>query len=85
MKKILTLLLLISTISYSQILTPVKWTTETKKISDTEYDFIIKATIEQNYHLYSQKTLDNGPFPAVFIFEQRMLIHHLENKIFNKK
>ncbi len=70
MKKTLALLLLITTISYSQILEPVKWTTETKKISDTEYDLIINATIEQNYHLYSQKVPNNGPLPTVFIFEK---------------
>lgn len=69
MKKTLALLLLITTISYSQILEPVKWTTETKKISDTEYDLIINATIEPNYHLYSQKVPDDGPLPTVFIFE----------------
>ena len=70
MKKILALLLLITTISHSQILEPVKWTTETKKISDTEYDLIINATIEPNYHLYSQKVPEDGPRPTIFIFEK---------------
>ena len=70
MKKTLALLLLITTISYSQILEPVKWTTETKKISDSEYVLIINATIEQNYHLYSQKVPNDGPLPTVFIFEK---------------
>jgi thiol:disulfide interchange protein DsbD len=70
MKKTLALLLLITTISYSQILEPVKWTTETKKISESEYDLIIIATIEPNYHLYSQKVPDDGPLPTVFIFEK---------------
>ncbi len=70
MKKTLTLLLLITTISYSQILEPVKWTTEAKKISDTEYDLIINATIEPNYHLYSQNVPDDGPLPTIFIFEK---------------
>ncbi len=70
MKKILTLLLLVTTISYSQILEPVKWTTETKKISDTEYELIINASIDPGYHLYSQKVPDDGPLPTVFIFEK---------------
>lgn len=70
MKKTLALLLLITTISYSQILEPVKWTTETKKISDTEYDLIINATIEPNYHLYAQKVPKGGPLPTVFIFKK---------------
>ena len=70
MKTILSILLLITTISYAQILEPVKWTTETKKISDTEYDLIIKAEIEPNYHLYSQKVPDDVPLATVFIFKK---------------
>ncbi len=70
MKKILGLLLLITTTSYSQILEPVKWTTDTKKLSDTEYELIIVATIEQDYHLYSQNVPKNGPVPTTFIFEK---------------
>ncbi|MBE0423710.1 MAG: cytochrome C biogenesis protein [Lutibacter sp.] len=53
-----------------KILEPVKWTTETKKISDTEYDLIINAAIEPNYHLYSQKVPEDGPLPTVFIFKK---------------
>jgi thiol:disulfide interchange protein DsbD len=68
-KKTLALLLFVTTIGYSQILEPVKWTTEVKKISETEYDLIINAAIEKNYHLYSQKVPDDGPLPTVFIFE----------------
>ncbi|MBJ7879612.1 protein-disulfide reductase DsbD domain-containing protein [Gelidibacter salicanalis] len=52
-----------------QIVEPVKWTTKTKKISETDYELIIVANIEQGYHLYSQKVPDNGPLPTVFIFE----------------
>ncbi|WP_299397187.1 protein-disulfide reductase DsbD domain-containing protein [uncultured Gelidibacter sp.] len=70
MKKIIYLLLLITTASYSQILEPVKWTTDIKKISDFEYDLIINANIQTNYHLYSQKVPDNGPRPTIFIFEK---------------
>lgn len=70
MRKILCLILLTKAISYSQILEPVKWTTETKKISETDYDLIITASIEKNYHLYSQNIPDNGPRPTLFIFEK---------------
>lgn len=70
MKKIIYLLLLITTAGYSQILEPVKWTTEAKKISDSEYQLIINAAIEPNYHLYSQKVPDDGPRPTTFIFEK---------------
>lgn len=60
---------LISSIGYSQILEPVKWSVSTEKISNVEYDLIIKATIEPNYHLYSLKVPEEGPLPTVFIFE----------------
>lgn len=32
---------------------PVTFTTEAKKISSTEYDILIKATIEEGWHIYS--------------------------------
>ncbi|WP_347373475.1 cytochrome c biogenesis protein CcdA [Aequorivita sp. Q41] len=73
MKKLL-LSLLVALISFtalqSQILDPVKWSTSIKKISETEYDLISKATIEDKWHLYSQVVPENGPLPTVFTFEE---------------
>jgi thiol:disulfide interchange protein DsbD len=73
MKKIY-LFLLLATISLSsvqsQILDPVKWSTSVKKISETEYDLISKATIDDNWHLYSQQVPPDGPLPTVFTFEE---------------
>ncbi len=72
MKKIyLFLLLAISLASVqSQILDPVKWSTSVKKISETEYDLIAKATIEDKWHLYSQEVPPDGPLPTLFTFEK---------------
>ncbi len=70
MRKIVILFLLMTSLTYSQILEPVKWSTEIKKISNTEYDLIIHATIDEGYHLYSQKVPDDGPLPTIFIFEK---------------
>ncbi len=53
----------------SQILDPVKWSTSIKKISETEYDLISKASIEKNWHLYSQDVPPDGPLPTLFTFE----------------
>lgn len=68
------LFLLLLTVSLasvqSQILDPVKWTTSIKKISETEYDLIAKASIEDKWHLYSQVVPDNGPLPTLFTFEK---------------
>jgi thiol:disulfide interchange protein DsbD len=39
---------------------PVKWETSVEKISDTEYDIIFKATILNEWHLYSQYNPEEG-------------------------
>lgn len=73
MNKIFLYLLLVfaSTASMqSQILDPVKWSTSVKKISETEYDLISTATIDENWHLYSQEVPEDGPLPTVFTFEE---------------
>jgi len=54
----------------SQILDPVKWSTSVKKISDTEFDLIAKASIEKGWHLYSQEVPEDGPLPTAFVFEE---------------
>ena len=73
MKKFLLFLLFISfSVAgvQSQILDPVKWTTSVKKISDTEFDLISKASIEKGWHLYSQVVPEDGPLPTAFDFEE---------------
>ena len=71
MKKLFLLLflLLLSAANYAQIHNPVKWSTSVKKISATEYDLIINAAIETNWHLYSQNVPEDGPIPTNFSFE----------------
>ncbi len=73
MRKIF-LYLLFATISVaslqSQILDPVKWSTSIKKISETEYDLVSKAFIDEGWHMYSQVVPDNGPLPTLFTFEE---------------
>lgn len=70
MKKIiLVLVLAVSFSGFSQIHDPVKWTTSTKKISDTEYELIATATIEGKWHLYSQTVPEGGPIPTTFTYE----------------
>ncbi len=53
----------------SQVLEPVKWSTSTEKISDTEYDLIVQALIDDSWHLYSQNVPEDGPIPTTFTFE----------------
>lgn len=56
-------------ISYSQIQDPVQWDTEVKKVSNTEYQLIFNALIQDHWHLYSQNLPEGGPNPTSFTFE----------------
>jgi cytochrome c biogenesis protein CcdA/thioredoxin-related protein len=58
-----------------QIINPVKWDYEYKRISDTEGELLFKATIEKGWHLYSQynppsKDGFGGARPLVFTIKK---------------
>ncbi|MFA5296730.1 MAG: cytochrome c biogenesis protein CcdA [Lutibacter sp.] len=55
--------------SFAQIYDPVKWSTSVEKISGSEYNLIAIATIEKNWHLYSQNVPKDGPIPSSFSFK----------------
>jgi thiol:disulfide interchange protein len=66
-------LLLISTLTstFAQIHNPVKWSHEYKQVSDTEFDLIFKATIDNGWSIYSQYLeSDDGPIRTSFEFEK---------------
>ncbi len=70
MKK-LTLLFAVSLFStglFAQILTPVKWSYAAKKISKTEAVLLLKATIDNGWHIYSTRQKDGGPVKTAFAF-----------------
>lgn len=70
MKKIVIILTLIMSFSsYSQISNPVTWKTIAQKVSATEYELIATATINKNWHMYSQSVPEGGPVATSFIFE----------------
>ncbi|MCK9301707.1 MAG: cytochrome c biogenesis protein CcdA [Bacteroidales bacterium] len=56
--------------SYAQIHEPVKWSFNKEKISDSEYNLIFKASIDEGWHLYSQFIEDGGPIPTSFSFTE---------------
>ena len=58
-----------SIFSQAQIFDPVSWTTETKVFEDGKVELLVHATIEKDWHLYSQ-TLpsDDGPIATEFTF-----------------
>lgn len=55
----------------AQIKKPVKWTAKTEKISDTEFNLVMNATIEEGWHMYSQFTPDDGPIPITLNFKNQ--------------
>jgi Thiol:disulfide interchange protein DsbD, N-terminal len=70
MKKLgLIIALVISTNVFAQILDPVKWTTSVNMISETEYELVTTASIDNEWHLYSQTVPDGGPIPTSFVYE----------------
>lgn len=97
MKNIILLFTLFTfTISNSQILEPVKWTTSVEKISETEAILIATATIDSNWHLYSQNVPEDGPIATSFSFESNNSYlkkgntleetgHTIDDPIFNMK
>ncbi|MDG2194829.1 MAG: cytochrome c biogenesis protein CcdA [Polaribacter sp.] len=73
MKKFLAILGLLIAFSgnlNAQIEEPVSWSTSVKKISATEYDLIIIAAIEQDWHVYSQYTAEGGALPIIISKEE---------------
>ncbi len=70
MKNIIYLVLFLFSIhGFSQIHDPVKWKTSVNKISDSEYELVATASIQGEWHLYSQSVPENGPVPTSFVFE----------------
>jgi len=71
MKKVLFFLLIFLAFANvnAQIVKPVKWTSKVEQLSDSEFNLVMEATIEKDWHVYSQFTPENGPLPAEFTFE----------------
>lgn len=61
---------LFSIIASSQILNPVSWDFESKKISESEYELTFIANIDEHWAVYSQYIDEGGPIPTSFIFEE---------------
>lgn len=70
MKRILLTLIAVffATASFAQIEDPVKWSYAAKKISSTEAIVLVKATIDEGWHVYSQNVKEGGPVATKFTF-----------------
>ena len=70
MKKFLSFLLGLSLafMASAQIQDPAKWSFQVKDLNETESELIFTAQLDQGWHIYSQHTDPNGPFPIAFEF-----------------
>ncbi len=59
---------IVSYLTFSQ--NPVTFETTVKKVSDTNFQLITNATIEEGWRLYSQNLLDGGAIPTEFVYEE---------------
>ena len=57
-----------SSVSFSQILDPVKWTYDKKLLDENIVELSFSATIEKKWHLYSQEVPEGGPEKTSFYF-----------------
>jgi len=62
------LILLFSTLSFSQILDPVKWSYDKKQLDENTVELTFSASIEKKWHLYSQEVPEGGPEKTSFYF-----------------
>lgn len=70
MKKLLILMtvLMISASAFAQIEAPVKWSYAAKRLSKTEAVILLRATIQDGWHIYSLNVGDGGPIKTSFKF-----------------
>lgn len=76
MKKFITLftIVCISLSAAAQIQDPVDWTYSVKKVSANTYTFTATATIDGDWHMYSQTTGKGGPVPTKINFKNNPLV-----------
>ncbi|GEQ86146.1 thiol:disulfide interchange protein DsbD [Patiriisocius marinistellae] len=62
------LIFLFAATGFSQVLEPVKWTSEIEKTGEDTYTLSYIAEIEDNWHLYDQQEHEDGPIPTTFSY-----------------
>ncbi|MBF6642328.1 thioredoxin family protein [Flavobacterium sp. J49] len=65
----------------AQMVNPVKWSSKVEKISDTEFNLVMEGKIEDQWHVYSQFTPENGPLAAEFKFKDAKGNYELIGKV----
>ena len=71
LKRTLLLLFFLPLLASAQILTPVKWSTETKDLGNNEFEILLHAKLDEGWHMYSQDHPNDGiGVPATIEFEK---------------
>jgi thiol:disulfide interchange protein DsbD len=81
MKKLLFILFVLFTATFSFAQSPVSWTFSSKKLDDKTYEVRMTATIQRGWHLYAQKQPDDAiAQPTTFNFNNNPLLN-IEGKV----
>jgi DsbC/DsbD-like thiol-disulfide interchange protein len=68
------LVTILPTVLMAQSNTQVKWSYSSKKIADKTYEVHVKATVNGDWHIYSQNVGVDGPIPTAFTFTKNPLL-----------
>jgi hypothetical protein len=53
---------------------PVSWSFSSKKINATTFEIHLSATIDEDWHIYSQATPSGGPVPTTISFSRNPVV-----------
>ncbi|MGB3008627.1 MAG: protein-disulfide reductase DsbD domain-containing protein [Chitinophagaceae bacterium] len=81
MKKFVLVAFLVFAVSLVKAQNPIIWSFTAKKVGDKQYEIHMKATIQTNWHLYSQTQPDDAiAIPTTFVIKPNPL-YKLEGNI----
>lgn len=78
--KVFLFLFFIGSVLNAQIHNPVSWKTSVEKISESEFNLVISAEIDEGWHLYSQDVPEGGPIPTSIVIKEEKDLFELIGK-----
>lgn len=69
-KKLSLIFFLLPYALFSQVLDPVKWSFSLEQLANDEFEISFKATIDDDWYVYSQDEVSDGPVPTAFYFDE---------------
>ena len=74
MKKLIWLIAIICTVSFVSAQNPVTWNFSAKKVDGKIFEIHLSASIDEDWHIYSQSTPAGGPVPTSVSFAKNPLL-----------